>query len=108
MTLKSVLNRLSRLAFEAEQSWDESYQLKINRQFSGLPHRLAVELTQALNEAVTRVRLKLKQEIDHDAGQTALDLGRPDTVSVHLDRGDSLSSSGSGHLVGNTGIDPRD
>ena len=64
MTLQGVINRLERLSFEAKQSWDGSYTLRINRMISGLPESVAKNLTRRLNEAITIVRVELKKETE--------------------------------------------
>ena len=74
MKPEAVLSRLEKLAFEAHEAWDGSYCLRINRQISGLPKQLAHDLTSALNEAVTMVRLLLKSQIIQPKAEAQLAL----------------------------------
>ena len=57
-----VVKRLERLSFEALPEWDGTYKIRINRSISGLPAEIAHGLTVALNLAVTKVRLRIREE----------------------------------------------
>ena len=57
-----VVKRLERLSFEALPEWDGTYKIRINRSISGLPVEIAHGLTDALNLAVTKVRLGIREE----------------------------------------------
>lgn len=74
MKPQALLNRLARLEFCATQQWDGSYQVRINRQISGLPERVAQMIALRLSQAVETIRLEINQEINNDAKAKQTDI----------------------------------
>jgi hypothetical protein len=77
MTLQGVINRLERLSFEATQSWDGSYTLRMNRHISGMSESLAIRLTTEINATIKKIHDDLKKEVDKYEQLELSGLGTP-------------------------------
>jgi hypothetical protein len=101
VTPKAVISRLTKLEFACSECWDGSYQLKINRQISGLPERVARALSDKLNEVCQHIATNLRKEMDVE--QINL-FGQ----EVSCEVGAALVDSGTDVTVGSSGIDHND
>lgn len=109
MTSNALINRLEKLEFTCSECWDGTYQIKINRQISGIPERVAKALSEKLTEVCKHIAEECKNEmvkktisqLDPGVQSFLRELG---TASVAVGNCDTIRAC----CTGNNPTDPRD
>jgi hypothetical protein len=104
----AVINRLERMEFVCTEEWGGTYQLKINRQVSGLPERVAKALSEKLTEVCKHIAEECRNELKKNtlgvAEALPLFSGELGTSHNDVGNGDSLRVSNPRY----DNLDPRD
>jgi hypothetical protein len=109
MTPNALINRLERLEFTCSECWDGTYQIKINRQISGLPERVA----RALSDKLTEVCKHIAEECRNEMVKKTVSQLEPSVQSFLRELGTAHNDVGNGDnvragSVGDNPSDPRD